>query len=261
MSKTLWIYGDSFAVDWKVDWGWQRILVNGLPDVDRVVNQACSGCSNDWIAKCFKDDAHKPNDYVIMMPTESSRQGFWKDRPHLSNLPSIVDTPDAAQLKKKEPEKYQAVIDYFVHLQDHKVDELRLEHFAYAVRVIMIERELNLRVIPSFMSNWNYTDLVYTNGNMTFSICDQEFQHPSEMTLWYQQSIDTRANHMVQNNHQVFAHKLIDSYLHNTSIDLEQGFDRHFLAHTDKLTADGLLPELLDMARAPGNTIPSAHNT
>ena len=257
MSKTLWIYGDSFAVDWKVEWGWQRLLTAGLPDVDRVVNQACAGCSNDWIARTFRDDAQQPGDYVVLMPTESSRQGFWKDRPHLSNLPSIVDTKDAAELKRQEPEKYQAVLDYFIYLQDHKVDELRLEHFGYAVRVLMIERELNLRVIPSFLTNWNYTDLVFVNGNMTFSVCDQEFTSKHEMDLWYAQSIDTRANHMTQHNHRVFADKLLNSFHNGQPIDLETDFKRHMLTHRDKLTAQGLCNELLAMARAPGNTIPS----
>ena len=44
MSKTLWIYGDSFGVDWKVDWGWHRQLAGQL-NVDKVVNQCCSGCA------------------------------------------------------------------------------------------------------------------------------------------------------------------------------------------------------------------------
>ena len=57
MSKTLWIYGDSFGVDWKVDWGWHRQLAGQL-NVDKVVNQCCSGCANEWSAKNFRDDQH-----------------------------------------------------------------------------------------------------------------------------------------------------------------------------------------------------------
>ena len=63
--KTLWIYGDSFAVDWKQDWGWQRQLANNLT-VDRVVNQASAGCSNEWTMLKFLEDDHQPKDIVIM---------------------------------------------------------------------------------------------------------------------------------------------------------------------------------------------------
>ena len=253
--RTLWIYGDSFAVDWKVDWGWQRQVAVML-DVDRVVNQACAGSSNEWSAMQLRDDRQKPGDIVIFFTTENTRQWFFKDRPHLSNLASIVDTQDAKELERAEPEKYRAIMDYWLHLQRDDIDQLRMEQMIDSIRVKQIENELHLLLIPSFMSNITWTDLTPVHGNMTFSVCDGEFTNEQEMLLWYNQSIDTRANHMTLANHTVFARKLVTSLDEGKPLDLESGFDREFLTHKDKLTHPGLCPELVEMARQPGNTIP-----
>ena len=53
-----------------------------------------------------------------------------------------------------------------------------------------------------------------------------------------------------------FIGTLEDDMIIYTMLDLEQGFDTGFLTHRDKLTHPGLLPELIEMARQPGNTIP-----
>ena len=253
--STLWIYGDSFAVDWQVDWCWHR-QVAAMMNVDRVVNQACSGSSNEWSAMKFRDDDHKPGDAVIYFATEHSRQWFFEDRPHLSNLASITDTQEAKALEKSEPEKYRAIMDYWLHLQRSDIDQLRMEHMIDSIRVKQIERELHLLLIPSFNVSLMWTDLIPVKGNMTFSVCDREFASHEEMLLWYNQSIDTRANHMTLENHSVFARKVVQSLKQKTTLDLEQGFEQGFLTHRDKLTHPGLLPELIEMARVPGNTIP-----
>ena len=91
---------------------------------------------------------------------------------------------------------------------------------------------------------------------MTFSVCDREFTSEQEMLLWYNQSIDTRANHMTLENHSVLARKIVRSLDERAPLDLEHGFATGFLTHRDKLTHPGLLPELIEMARKPGNTIP-----
>lgn len=255
MSRTLWIYGDSFAVDWRVDWGWQR-QVSALMDVTRVVNQACAGASNEWSAMQFRDDRQQPGDVVIFFTTENSRQWFFKDRPHLSNLASITDTPDARELQKAEPAKYRAIMEYWLYLQRDDVDQLRMEHMIDSIRVKQIENELHLLLIPSFNSSMMWTDLIPVKGNMTFSVCDREFVNEQEMVKWYNQSIDTRANHMTLENHTVLARKIVRSLDEGVLLDLEEGFATGFLTHRDKLTHPGLLPELIEMARLPGNTIP-----
>ena len=255
MSQTLWIYGDSFAVDWKEDWCWTRLLSTRL-DVDRVVNQACAGSSNEWSAKQFRDDSHQPGDIVVFFVTEMSRQWFFEDRPYLSNLMSLLDIQDAKDLEKKDPDKFRAVQDYWLHLQRDDIEELRLEHMIDSIRVKQIEREIHLQIIPSFNINMTWTDLTVTHGSMTWNVCDQEFQSDAEMVKWYAQSIDTRANHMTRNNHLVFVDKLEQSLKTQVPLDLENGFETHMLTHRNKVTHPGLCKELVDMARAPGNTIP-----
>ena len=255
MPRTFWIYGDSFAVDWKVDWSWQRQLA-GYLKIDRVVNQACAGSSNEWSAMQFRDDKQQPGDIVIFFTTEHSRQWFFKDRPHLSNLASITDTHDAKAIKHSEPEKYDAVMDYWLHLQRDDIDQLRIEHMIDSIRVKQIENELHLLLIPSFHLNIKWTDLIPVKGNMTFSVCDKEFTSEKEMLLWYNQSIDTRANHMTLANHSVFAQKVLQSLSNKKELDLETDFETGFLTHRHKLSHPGLLPELIEKAKGPGNSLP-----
>tara|TARA_Y200000002_G_scaffold279826_1_gene233928 strand:+ start:2536 stop:3312 length:777 start_codon:yes stop_codon:yes gene_type:complete len=252
--KTLWIYGDSFGVDWKVDWGWQRQLTQKL-NVDKVVNQACSGSANEWGAKLFKSDQQKKGDIVIFFLTQTARQWFWEDRPYLSNLTSIMNTKDASELKQKEQDKYDAAMSYWLHLQRDDIDQLRFEHMLDSIRVQMIERELHLQVIPSFNLNINWTDLVPCHGSMTFSVGDAEFTADSEMEKWYNESIDTRANHMTLANHLVFADKLYRRFTNNEPINLETEFETGFLKNTDKIKHPGLCPELIELAKQPGNKI------
>ena len=148
-------------------------------------------------------------------------------------------------------------MDYWLHLQRDDIDQLRLEHLLDSIRVKMIEREIHLQVIPSFNINVSWTDLVPCHGSMTWSVCDAEFINDDEMNKWYNQSIDTRANHMTVANHSVFAEKLFNRFTKNEPVNLETGFTTRFLKHTDKVTHPGLCAELIELAKAPGNTIPN----
>ena len=253
--STLWIYGDSFGVDWKIDWVWQRSLAERL-GVDRAVNQSCSGSANEWSAMTFRDDPHEKGDVVIFFLTNTARQWFWEDRPYLSNLTNITQTKDAIQLQRNEKDKYDAAMSYWLHLQRDDIDQLRMEHLIDSIRVKMIERELLLQVIPSFDLKIDWTDLAPCKGSMTACVGDAEFVNKTEMDKWYQQSIDTRANHMVKDNHLVFAQKLFDRFTTNSPLDLTTGFETGFLKHTDKLTHSGLCAEIVELAKQPGNTLP-----
>jgi hypothetical protein len=255
VSKTLWIYGDSFAYDWREEWCWTRMLPYRL-GVERVVNQACAGASNEWSAMQFRDDKHAPGDIVVFFVTEKSRQWFYEDKPHMSNLGSIQDTHDAKDIAKLDPDKYSAVMNYWMHLQSDSIDSLRLEHMIDSIRVKQLEREIDLQIIPSFNLDMMWTDLVPCLGSMTWDVCDREFTSNQEMVKWYAQSIDTRANHMTRNNHSVFVDKLEHSLKTGEQLELDHGFETNFLTHRDKVTHPGLCAQLVDMARAPGNTIP-----
>ena len=254
-TTTMWIYGDSFAVDWKLDWSWQRQLAGNLT-VDRVVNQASSGCSNEWTMLKFLEDDHQPGDVVLMFLTEPSRRLFWPEHPYYSNISSIMNTTDADELRKKEPDKVQAALDYWTHLHNYQLDELYTHMMTDMIRVKSIEREVTIRVLPCFIFNIQWTDLVPCYGTMTETVCDGEFARVEDMPKWYGQSIDTRANHMTLANHSVLAEKIYNSLRSGDPIDLEQGFERGFLELKDKLTHPGLCPQLVSMAMEPGNTIP-----
>lgn len=257
----LWIYGDSFAVDWKVDWGWMRQLAPRLK-VDNCHVQSCAGTNNEWILKTFADDKHQAGDVVIIFLTEPSRHWFFKDRPHLSNLASIIDTKDAADVKREDGDKFEAIMQYYAHLHRDDLVDFRLQMMTDFIRVKSIEREIKLQVIPAFPMNIDWTDLYPVKGNMTFSICDREFTGGWEdIQSWYSQSIDTRANHMTFENHCVFADILYERFTKGGGVlDLEDPrFQTGFLKLSDKLTHPGLCDELVRMAMEPGNTIPKGY--
>jgi len=256
----LWIYGDSFAVDWKVDWGWMRQLAPRL-NTEQCHVQSCAGTNNEWILKTFRDDAHQPGDIVIIFLTEPSRHWFFEDRPYLSNLSSIINTKDAAEVKREDEGKFEAIMQYYTHLHRDDLVEFRLQMMTDFIRVKSIEREIHLQVIPAFNMNIDWTDLYPVQGNMTFSICDREFATYLDIQPWYNQSIDTRANHMTLENHCVFADLLYERFTKPAGLlDLEsERFVTGFLRNSDKLTHPGLCPQLVSMAMEPGNTIPKEH--
>ena len=254
----LYVYGDSFAVDWREPWVWIRQFAERMR-VDNCHVQACSGTNNEWIVKTFRDDSHQPGDIVLVFITEPSRQWFFEDKPYLSNLASILDTQDAKQIQKTERDKYDAIISYYEHIHRDDLSELRLQMMTDFLRVKSIEREIHLQVIPCFIMNIDWTDLNPTLGNMTMSICDREFANPDDLHTWYSQSIDTRANHMTFENHRIFADKLVQRFTQGGVLDLDTGFKTGFLQLSDKLTHPGLCAELVGMAMEPGNTIPKEH--
>ena len=254
----LYVYGDSFAVDWKEPWVWIRQFAERMR-VDNCYVQACAGTNNEWILKTFRDDQHKPGDIVLMFLTEPSRYWFYKDKPYLSNLASILETQDAKDIKRTDRGKFDAIIGYYEHLHREDLSDFRLQMMTDFIRVKSIEREIHLQVIPCFTMNIDWTDLNPCRGNMTFSVCDREFADYNEMPLWYSQSIDTRANHMTLENHSIFANKLYTRFTQGGALDLDTGFETGFLRLSDKLTHPGLCPELVQMAMEPGNSIAKEH--
>ena len=257
---TLYMYGDSFGADWRTDWQWHRQLVSRLNmngvNIQRVVNQCVSGCSNDYSFDMFTKDTQQPGDVVIFLLTDISRQTYWWDKPHVGNLRSITETETAQELKATEPDKYNAALDYWLHLNDYHVNFRRLEQLVYSLRVMQIERELKFQMIPCFPVDINWTDQVEVIGNLTESVCDREFADESVIEEWYGTSIDTRANHMTIDNHTVLANKVYAALMNNHTIDLTKDFTTGFLTNSQKLTHPGLLPELVEKAKGPGNNLP-----
>ena len=56
--RTLYIFGDSFTVDYETDWTWTRQLASKLR-VDAMLNDSIIGCSNEWILTKVKENQDK----------------------------------------------------------------------------------------------------------------------------------------------------------------------------------------------------------
>lgn len=249
MSK-LWIYGDSYGYDWGVDWGWQRLLADGI-GVEKGINVCAAGTSNDWIAHKFASDAqsHSRGDFVVVILTEPKRQWFYENKPWLSNLASISQTDMAQDARDEDPNKARAVMDYFAYIQRDQLDDIRtLTLFSYLMRE-SIEREINLQIIPGFEMATDWRDLWECTGTLTSNVCDREFKSRDDLLQWYNTSIDTRANHLTRNNHEILAAKLIARFVEGVALDLTEGFETDVIGIQDKTTHPGLLDELVDKAK------------
>ena len=77
--RTLYIFGDSFTVDYKTDWTWTRQMADKLR-VDAMLNNSIIGCSNEWIMHKVKEVLHKitKDDIVVVVLTSPYRYWFFK---------------------------------------------------------------------------------------------------------------------------------------------------------------------------------------
>ena len=113
--RTLYIFGDSFTVDYKTDWTWTRQLADKLR-VDAMMNNSIIGCSNEWIMHKVKEVRHKitQDDIVVVVLTSPYRYWFFEDKPELSNY-RIANWDNFASDNEKG--HVDAVMGYVNYLQ------------------------------------------------------------------------------------------------------------------------------------------------
>lgn len=243
--KTLWVYGDSFAVDWGADWSWHRLVAQGL-EVERAVNQTQAGCANTYSLSKFKADPHEPTDIVIFCVTESTRHWFVKEQPELANYRTINQSSISFAYRNAYPVQHEAIMSYYHHLQNTYLDDLARECQVSWLFDQGKQREIKMLVVPSFP----LADLKYPKGETQFNgsldtVCMNEFETYQDQLEWYNQGVDSRANHLVRDNHEILAAKIIAAVREGIDVDLNEGFKSKFLRSKDKHTHPGLLDSLV----------------
>lgn len=218
----LWFFGDSYAADHNQDSQWQHILKDYYNC--EAVFDAANGYSNERILKGV-DSALcniSPQDWVIVITTDSIRRWFFENLPQYSNyynLSSVVPDLSKSQLTALE--------QYTRHLQNTTVD-----NFNYVCQIEWL-RNIPHRNLIHLQGFYN-TDVVcagcaQVQGTLTESVSELEFVNNRQRELWYARS-DTRLNHLSWRNHIILA-DLIRSVIdgETTTIDLTQGFESTFL--------------------------------
>ncbi len=233
--RKLYIFGDSFTVDYEADWTWTRQLASKLR-VDAMMNNSIIGCSNDWILTKIKEQEEKlqKDDVVLVVLTSPYRFWFFKDKPELSNF-KIANWDNFA--KEHEKGHVDAVRGYVNYLQHDELDSFRLQQQVSWLKELQRRIGFTLLVIPGFSVDFDYTDLIKVYGDMTGSVSNPEFVSPKDDEEWYNDGIDTRYNHMIKSNHEILADKCLNSIVTGNTLDLTQGFHYKILKGHERLTA------------------------
>jgi len=246
--NTFWLYGDSFAVDWGVDWSWPRLTAPAL-GVSRSVNQAQAGCANTYTLSRFRSDPHQPGDTVVVCVTESTRHWFIEQEPALANYQTILHSQESLQFQKQHPQQHSAIVSYYEQLQRTDLDDLALECQVSWLWDQALQRGVRLLLMPGFDHSLTRPhDAVQFKGSLN-SVCMNEFVSDRDRIQWYNQGIDTRANHLSRVNHEILAAKIIAAVREGIPVDLTEGFHTGFLQAQHKHTHPGLLPQLVEQSR------------
>ena len=220
MYNTLWIYGDSYAEDRRLDYQWFRQL-----PAQRIINRAQAGAANDYIAHTLEQDLaqHDSDDLVVVCTTHHSRQWFFESKPQLGNYLGIQDLE-----QQTDPMVFQTLKQYVLHLHHPLMDEIRGRAYTSLFLELARRTPAHALVIPGF-------DSVNTVTGVLTDITHGEFTNGGTFDNYYVNikkrwgsDEDPRANHMMPNNHTVLAQKIL-AHLQGDDLDLTQGFDRDCL--------------------------------
>jgi len=250
MSNTVWVFGDSYAVDHGLDWQWFKQYAKLTKRDWRTM--ADYGVANSWISmqvyEYYRNEAFKPGDTIIVVTTHCIRHWFLWDHPNVSNYQNMTHLDPAHFGITKD--QITAIEYYYKHIQSGYQDAFLydantawLNHY---VRHFKERLDVDMIVIQGF---GNATD-IQPQGSKTIkgclfeSACSMEFKSKKHMDEWYERAIpDQRVNHMLKDNHQVLALALADQKeIDLASLDWRKG---HLSVGTEQFLKDQLSPKLL----------------
>lgn len=237
----LWVFGDSYSVDstfmknnpdysqfiWEPDNCWVEKLAEKLyGDKHQRKIFAEYGVSNDWIFHSVTEqfDNIKPNDYVIVQLSSSSRKWFFEDRPKCSNILSTAFR--VGEDISKEEDK--AIKMYGKYLHNLNLDDIIYKSYVLSLEYIALffrQNDVKMIVLPGFH------DVNGVKGNLG-DICFNEFADEKSRTMFYDGgTVDPRMNHITPDNHEILAEKIYRFFEHGETVDLTSGFKLKVLNH------------------------------
>lgn len=243
--RRLFLFGDSFTVDYDTDWTWTRQLAEKL-HVDGLINHSMIGTSNDWILMKLRENLKDitNRDTVIIVLTSVYRYWFFKDKPELSNY--MIGNWDNFANQTDDKSVVDAVKGYVNHIQRDDLDAFRFEHQVAWIKGTQQRYGFNLLLIPGFTMPIDYSGMIQVVGDLTGTVSNAEFVSKKDDEEWYSSGIDTRYNHMLKRNHDIMAAKCANSLLTKQPLDLQVGFERHILKGNERLTHKELGPKLIE---------------
>ena len=233
--KTLWVFGDSYALPYHTDEQesrihWQFSLMKNL-NCDSVKTFAAAGAANEWIYSQFTEQLNQitPNDFVVFVSTQVNRRWFFPDNIGSSNYGVIQRGLADLSNEQKTALKY-----YMTYLDNPIMSFINFECLCNSIHRVSEKNKINLLILPGF-ENQGYpiSGRYQVNGSL-FDICINEVKG-KDMDSWMHfisnihKGLDPRVGHLSQDNHQILADKLAATFLKNKILNLEQGFREEFL--------------------------------
>lgn len=247
MSK-LWVFGDSYGVHIAQDptrvtpWFWAYDLAKKLK-CEKYENHCQMGVSNEYIHYMIKqyEDQIKPEDYVIVITTSILRKWFFKDKPFVSNF---YINNFGQNVSKDE---FESVRRYVVYLNNPELNKIYFEGFLGWLHYNTIKNNWNMLVLPGFEEEGFPVSNKYTVKGTLIDVCSNEFD-TDEDAKWfydvYSKGRDARAGHILKVNHEVLSNKIYDTFVNNTTLDLENGFYKSIISKNNQDYLKEQVPDL-----------------
>lgn len=220
----LWVFGDSFASDYDVDYSWFNQLADKLGC--KAVVRGLPGVDNTFIVNQFQENMADmdPDDYVITLLTDPQRFWLFEKVPNLGNWYSIEKEYWKMAEDAVTKQESDAAKKYTRYLWNET-----LATTIYKMAQYYVSSHPNSRVIQNFF------EIPGVIGSMIDISRNEHIGDTIEEKFSNAQSVDTRANHMSPENHTIFANKVYEWFtVPGTMLDLSQGFKENFLTKDNK---------------------------
>jgi len=249
---TLYVFGDSFTVPPQIYTGsdtfglyatpgdtwtqgnprpktqtWLNLVASGLSRQHQelaVVNYSQYGVAQDfcWTQINKAMNLLEPEDYMIVAVTHPNRFWYIDEHPNLSNHYII----NLEQYLTKD--QTLAIQMFMQHIQRPELDTLhqtnRMKSLAYEVLKRGLRRPLMINCFASDITEVeSIEELNWAQGNL-FSVQALEYLVGEEDSTTFFKGVDCRYNHLCLSNHSIVADKIIDSFMKQTTVDLNSGF-------------------------------------
>jgi hypothetical protein len=170
-----------------------------------------------------------PNDFVIFVSTQINRRWFFPDNVGSSNFG--VSHSDLADLSSDQK---TALKYYMTYLDNPIMSFINFECLCNSIHYVSEKNKINLLILPGFEQKGYPISGRYQVSGSLFDICVNEVKG-KDLDSWtnfisnIHKGRDPRVGHLSENNHQILAEKLSDTFLKNKILNLEQGFREEFL--------------------------------
>ena len=229
--SNLWIFGDSYTKHSQSNQEdfWTFKLAKKL-GVETYHNWSQYGASNEYISAGFIDHSANINqdDYLVFIITWKGRHWFFEDHPELANLNTMHNNKI---IEKKYGKNTVKAIEYYErYLESDRIHNVNLNWYYGYLNFVETHFPKTL-IIPAFDNGFHRSINYQVDGNL-FPIGSSEYETPQTAKKIFEKnwgSLDRRAGHMSNENHEILAEKVYQTFTNNIPLDLYYGFEKEFI--------------------------------